>query len=49
MIEQPPEIKFGEYALPLAFELARRLKKAPKKIAEEMVAELGSVEGFAGL
>ncbi len=48
VIEQPPDIKFGEYALPLAFELARRLKKAPKKIAEELVAELGSVEGFAG-
>ena len=42
VIEQPPDIKFGEYALPLAFELARRLKKAPKKIAEELVAELGS-------
>ena len=48
VIEQPPDIKFGEYALPLAFELARRLKKAPKKIAEELVAELGQVEGFAG-
>ncbi|WP_446743950.1 arginine--tRNA ligase [Silvibacterium acidisoli] len=47
-IEQPPEIKFGEYALPLAFELARRLKKAPRKIAEEVVAALGEVEGFAG-
>jgi arginyl-tRNA synthetase len=48
VIEQPPDIKFGEYALPLAFELARRLKKAPRKIAEELVAELGWVEGFAG-
>jgi len=47
-IEQPPEIKFGEYALPLAFELARRLKKAPRKIAEEIVATLGDVEGFSG-
>jgi arginyl-tRNA synthetase len=46
-IEQPPEIKFGEYALPVAFELARRLKKAPRKIAEELVAALGDVEGFA--
>jgi len=46
-IEQPPEIKFGEYALPVAFELARRLKKAPRKIAEEIVAALGTVEGFA--
>jgi arginyl-tRNA synthetase len=48
VIEQPPEIRFGEYALPLAFELARRLKKAPKKIAEELVAELGAVDGFSG-
>jgi arginyl-tRNA synthetase len=47
VIEQPPEIKFGEYALPLAFELAKRLKKAPRKIAEEIVAALGEVEGFA--
>jgi arginyl-tRNA synthetase len=47
-IEQPPEIKFGEYALPLAFELARKLRKAPRKIAEEIVAALGHVEGFAG-
>ncbi|MGC1361649.1 MAG: arginine--tRNA ligase, partial [Silvibacterium sp.] len=46
-IEQPPEIKFGEYALPVAFELARRLKKAPRKIAEEIIAALGQVEGFA--
>jgi arginyl-tRNA synthetase len=46
-IEQPPEIQFGEYALPVAFELARRLKKAPRKIAEELVAALGPVEGFA--
>jgi len=47
-IEQPPEIKFGEYALPIAFELARKLKKAPRKIAEEIVAELSPLEGFAG-
>jgi arginyl-tRNA synthetase len=46
-IEQPPEIRFGEYALPLAFELARKLRKAPRKIAEEVVAELGPVDGFA--
>jgi len=48
VIEQPPEIKFGEYALPVAFELARRLKKSPRKIAEELAAELGQVGGFAG-
>jgi arginyl-tRNA synthetase len=47
VVEQPPEIKFGEYALPLAFELAKRLKKAPRKIAEELIAELGHIDGFA--
>ncbi len=48
-IEQPPDLRFGEYALPVAFELARTLRKAPRKIAEEIVAALGTVEGFAGL
>ena len=48
VIEQPPEIKFGEYALPLAFELARKLRKAPRQIAEEVVAALGAIDGFAG-
>ena len=42
VMEQPPELKFGEFALPLAFELARKLRKAPKKIAEEIVAGAGS-------
>ena len=51
-IEQPPEIRFGEYALPIAFELAKRLRKAPRKIAEELVTELAAAfppgSGFAG-
>jgi len=48
VLEQPPELKFGEFATPPAFELARKLRKAPKKIAEEIVGALGSVPGFAG-
>ncbi len=47
-VEQPPDTRFGEYALPIAFELARTLRKAPRKIAEEIVAALEPVEGFAG-
>src|SRR4051812_30348977 len=47
-IEVPPDLKFGELATPVAFELARKLRKAPKMIAHEIVAALGSVEGFAG-
>jgi arginyl-tRNA synthetase len=46
VIEQPPKIEFGEYALPIAFELARKLRKAPRKIAEEIVAGIGVVPGF---
>ena len=46
VIEQPPKIEFGEYALPLAFELAKQLRKAPRKIAEEIVAGIGAIPGF---
>jgi arginyl-tRNA synthetase len=46
VVEQPPKIEFGEYALPLAFELARKLRKAPRKIAEEIVAGIGAIPGF---
>ena len=46
IVEQPPKIEFGEYALPLAFELARKLRKAPRKIAEEIVAGIGQIPGF---
>ena len=47
ILEQPPKVEFGEYALPIAFELARKLRKAPKVIAQEIVAELGTLRGFA--
>jgi arginyl-tRNA synthetase len=46
VIEQPPKVELGEYALPLAFDLAKKLRKAPRKIADEIVAALGPVEGF---
>ena len=29
-LETPPELKFGELATPIAFELARKLRKAPE-------------------
>ena len=45
-IEQPPRVELGEYALPLAFDLAKKLRKAPRKIAEEIVAGIGPIEGF---
>ena len=35
--------------MPLAFELAKKLRKAPRKIAEEIVAGIGPIEGFEKL
>ena len=43
--ESPKEAGFGELALPVAFQLARSLKKAPKAIAQEIVAGLGALPG----
>jgi arginyl-tRNA synthetase len=36
----------GEFALPVSFELAKALRKAPRKIAEEIVATMPVPEGF---
>ena len=49
VVEQPPKVELGEYALPLAFELAKKLRKAPRKIAEEIVTGIGAIQGFAKL
>ena len=42
VVEQPPNIALGELALPVAFELAKRLRKAPRAIATELAAELNA-------
>jgi arginyl-tRNA synthetase len=46
VIEQPPKVEMGEFALPLPFELAKRLRKPPRKVAEEIVAEFPVPDGF---
>ncbi len=46
VVDQPPNVALGEFALPLSFELAKKLRKPPRKIAEEIVAGIGAVEGF---
>jgi arginyl-tRNA synthetase len=48
-LEQPKQSAFGEFAIPVAFQLARLVKKAPKQIAEELVRGLGPIEGVAGM
>jgi len=53
VVEQPPSIALGELALPVAFELAKRLRKAPRAIATELAAELTAalpeLEGVASV
>ncbi len=46
-VEAAPRRALGDLAVPLAFELARRLRKAPRAIAQEIVGALGTVEGFS--
>jgi arginyl-tRNA synthetase len=46
-VEPAPRRALGDLAVPLAFELARRLRKAPRVIAQEIVGALGTVEGFS--
>jgi arginyl-tRNA synthetase len=45
-LEQPKQSSFGELAVPIAFQLARQLKRPPRQIAEELVRDL-KVEGVA--
>src|ERR1700678_4566297 len=49
VVELPPKIEFGEMALSVAFELAKRLKKAPRAIAQELQAELAETSGVAAV
>ena len=48
-LEQPRQSDFGELAVPAAFQLARQLKQAPRKIAAELLADLGPLPGVAAL
>jgi arginyl-tRNA synthetase len=47
VLERPPKIEMGEAASPVCFELAKRLKRAPRQIAQEIAGSLSKVEGIA--
>jgi arginyl-tRNA synthetase len=49
VLERPPKIEMGEAASPVCFELAKRLKRAPRQIAQEIQNALPSVPGVARL
>lgn len=46
-LEQPRQSSFGELAVPVAFQLARQLKQAPRAIADTLVREVGSIAGVS--
>ena len=45
-VDQPPNVAMGEFALPFSFELAKRLRKAPRQIAQEIVGSMPVPDGF---
>jgi arginyl-tRNA synthetase len=45
-LEYPPNRDLGDLGTPVAFELARRLRKAPRAIAQEIATAFGTVEGI---
>src|SRR5262245_45641738 len=47
VLEVPPRRALGDLAAPLAFELARRLRQAPRVIAQRMAGALGPISGVA--
>jgi len=47
VIEVPPRRALGDLAVPVAFELARRLRKAPRAIAQDIARALDAIPGVA--
>ena len=45
-LDYPPNRDLGDIGTPAAFELARRLRKAPRAIAQEVAAAFGTLEGI---
>ncbi len=46
-VELPPNRSLGDLAVPLAFTLARRLRKPPRIIAQEVAGAVGAMDGFS--
>jgi arginyl-tRNA synthetase len=45
-LDYPPNRDLGDLGTPVAFELAKRLRKAPRAIAQEIASAFGSVDGI---
>src|SRR5215831_11814139 len=49
ILNQTPKIELGELATPVCFDLAKRLKKAPREVAQELIAACGTIGGIMKL
>ena len=47
LTERPPKLAMGEVASPLCFDLAKRLKKPPRALAQEIANSLKPIPGVA--
>ncbi len=45
-LSQTPKIELGELATPVSLALAKQLQRAPRGIAEELIARAGKIEGI---
>jgi arginyl-tRNA synthetase len=48
-IETPPNRTLGDLGTPVAFDLARRLRKAPRVIAQDLAERIGPIPGISRL
>src|SRR5262249_15217681 len=46
-VEVPPSRALGDLAVPVAFQLARTLRKAPRAIAQDLAQAVGTMPGVA--
>src|SRR3954452_18054617 len=46
-VEVPPARALGDLAVPVAFQLARTLRKAAKVIAQELAQAIGDIDGIS--
>lgn len=47
LVQTTPKLDLGDMALPLAFELAKKIGRKPREIAQELAPKLAVVEGIA--
>jgi arginyl-tRNA synthetase len=47
VLDYPPNRELGDLGTPVAFELARRLRRPPRTIAQEIAGAFGTLPGVA--